>query len=196
VVFPLTKKAPRGTLPDWDRWPSAPGHLPLISVDPGEGTGIVVLSVPSREIFSDAEYSGVNVIWYEEIIGTENNQADLIIGLAMYLLFNIGIRRVPLLLEDFSLRKFTRDPALLAPVRLNAKIEYGLHRELSIPAISVPVFKQPAELAMSTITDDRLKQYDLYAVGQKNARMAMAHALTFLRRARERPAIRKKAWGE
>ena len=192
----MTKKAPRGTLPDWSLWPDPDErYLPLISVDPGEGTGIVLLTVDYSQVFQDDPYNGVNVIWYEEITGPENEQADKVVGLAMYLLFNRGVRRVPVLLEDFSLRKFTRDPALLAPVRLNAMIEYGIHRELHDPAISAPVFKQPSELAMQTITDQRLKDYDLYATGQKNARMAMAHALTFLRRARDKAVLRERAWG-
>jgi hypothetical protein len=189
----VTKKAPRGTQPDWSQLQH--GDLPLISVDPGEGTGVVILGVRPEQVYDDAEYEPVHVVWYEEIATPENEQADLIVGLAMYLLFNVGVRRVPVLLEDFSLRKFSRDASLLAPVRMNAKVEYGLHRELHDPAISAPVFTQPAELAMSTITDQRLKDYDLYATGQKNARMAMAHALTFLRRAREKEELRRKAWG-
>lgn len=192
----MTKKAPRGTLPDWSLWPSAgrpEDHLPLISVDPGEGTGIVLLTVPRGQIFEGWPYEGVNVVWYEEITGPEDEQADEIVELCW------AVREryrgdFPLLLEDFSLRKFSRDAALLTPVRLNAKIEYGVHLAADDWPGAVSVFKQPAALAMSTISDDRMKSYDLYAVGQKNARMAMAHALTFLRRARESASLRKKAW--
>lgn len=193
MVFPLTKKAPRGTLPDWSLWPMTAGELPLISADPGEGTGIVLLTVPREEVFDDAPYGGLRVIWYEEIIGAEDEQADQIMDLC----WEVRERyrgHFPLLLEDFSLRKFSRDAALLTPVRLNAKIEYGVHLAADDWLDAVTVFKQPAALAMDTIPDQRLKDYGLYAVGQKNARMAMAHALTFLRRARESASLRKKAW--
>jgi hypothetical protein len=197
----VTAKRPHGTRPDWGKWPveiHRPGrltqYLPLLAVDPGEGTGVALVTVPRTTIFDQAPYDGVNVVWYDEIVGPENDQTDHLAGIVRYVLINQRMPYCPVVLEDFILRKFTADRALLTPVRLNAKIDYRLSRD-NLPGMS-EIFYQSSGMAMDTIPEDRLKDYGLYAKGQKNARMAMCHALTFLRRARDKKLIREAAWPE
>lgn len=84
-------------------------------------------------------------------------------------------------MEDFILRTFSMGRELLAPVRISARFEDRLYSQgksdLLVPA-------QAPSLAMSTVTDERLKLWNLYAptVGKPHARDALRHAITYLRR--------------
>lgn len=191
----MTKKAPRGTLPDWDRWPA--GHLPVPAIDPGEGTGIALLVVPEDSIYGSAE-PDITVIWNEEIAGPEKSQARKICCLAV----DVGLRwgsygqgghdrPFPVVFEDFSLRIFTRDPALLSPVRITAMVDV----KLDDAALKTQIFRQQVADPQKIYSDEMLKDLGLYAEGQKNARIAMKQALYFLRRARRSQALREMAWG-
>lgn len=99
-----------------------------------------------------------------------------------------------ILMEDFILRMMTRGRELLAPVRLNAMYDFGLHTHLGV---DVTHRQQPSE-AKSVCTDERLKAWDFYESkgGLEHARDADRHAILFLRKAKDpiKGAIRRALW--
>ncbi len=190
----MTRKAPKGTEPDWDLWKD--GMLPVIAIDPGEGTGIAVLAVPEESVYG-REPPGIAVVWNEEIAGPEKDQVKRLAALAgggigpRWGSYLPDPRPFPVVIEDFSLRIFTRGAELLSPVRITAMLDYALDGL----AIKAQLFRQQAGDPQRIISDNMLKEWDLYAEGQKNARVAMKQAVHFLRRARRDRALREMAWG-
>ena len=64
----------------------------------------------------------------------------------------------------------------LSPLRIGSMI--ALAAELA----AVEVRYQMASLAKTTVTDDRLRRWGLWAKGSSHARDAIRHAVTYLRR--------------
>jgi hypothetical protein len=93
-----------------------------------------------------------------------------------------------LLFEDFQLRTLAAE---LSPVRITAVAVYMAQKMFLPPR---PIFKQMPSLAMSTVSDDRLKSWGLYKRGQEHARDAERHAITFMRRAKSDERLRAMAW--
>lgn len=92
-----------------------------------------------------------------------------------------------IVIEQFILRKFTADPCLLDPVRVTAAFEFGLaDRRKKRDTPRAVIFQQPS-LAMTTMTDERLRAIGWLegTAGQPHARDAERHNLTWLRRAKE-----------
>jgi len=93
-----------------------------------------------------------------------------------------------ILFEDFHLRTLAAE---LSPVRITAMATYIAQTHFIPPR---PVFLQTSSLAMSTVTDSRLKSWGLYKRGQGHARDAERHAIVFLRRASQHNTLRTAAW--
>lgn len=93
--------------------------------------------------------------------------------------------------EDFILRTRDAKRETLSPVALNAMMTT---LELICGARARWPFVQGASLAMSTATNERLKDAGLYTPGLPHAVDATRHAATFLRRCRADPALRSAAW--
>jgi hypothetical protein len=81
-------------------------------------------------------------------------------------------------IEDFVLRERTKDRSLLSPVR----ITFGLEHELWMSPDNFFTTKQQPSDAKSTVTDDRLKRWGMWTVGQQHARDATRHLILFLRK--------------
>jgi hypothetical protein len=152
--------------------PSEHLHFTVIAIDPGVTTGWAMFVVKKFAML-DPNYKIMDnvVCWRgEDLDGDENEQVRTLLRL---------IRSRPqahVVIEDFTLRKFTRDRELLAPVRIGAKIEYGMfvdRRKVN--------WQQPA-LAKTTLTDERLKALGLWAQMSPHTRDSIRHALTYLRR--------------
>ena len=96
--------------------------------------------------------------------------------------FVVGNQKNVLVSERFTLRSNVRTRELLAPVRLNACLEWWCYRQ------EVELAWQDPALAMSRWTDDRVKDAGLYDARMKkhgggpHALDATRHALTFLTR--------------
>lgn len=93
-------------------------------------------------------------------------------------------------IEDFIVRQFNQDRDFLAPVRITAAISqwmWQMRREY---------FVQQPSFAKTTVTDDRLKRWNLYARsgGMNHARDADRHAITFLRRCKAGEEFRQAAF--
>jgi hypothetical protein len=94
-------------------------------------------------------------------------------------------------MEDFILQQFSQGRELLSPVRLTAMLSY--HAAISYDSPRT-IFLQMPSLAMSTVTDPRLKSWGFYKPGSVHARDATRHAITFLRRSKENTRLRRTAW--
>lgn len=117
--------------------------------------------------------------------GDENEQAAELLGI---------IEAFPgccVLIEDFILQVKSGDRDLLAPVRITAKVEFGL-----FGVGGVPHFRQMPSEAMRVATDDRLKQWGFYQRegGLGHARDADRHALTWFRKCKQHEWMRRQCW--
>jgi hypothetical protein len=90
---------------------------------------------------------------------------------------------------------------MYSPMRLNTLVKWALRRGYDgLDEFDVPprqMFTQEPSLAMSTATDERLKDWGLYKRegGEEHARDATRHGITFLRRAKDKRNLRYRAWG-
>jgi hypothetical protein len=175
--------------------------LEVFAVDPGGTTGWAWCSLPVAP-FLELRHDLIAELEFDcgQVDGLENAQTSQLMQIMYDLRFDGG----PLIIEDFVLRKFTKDADLLAPVRITARLEYavevGCWMVDGIPTRAgtfrqFKIRKQQPSLAMSTVTDDRLREWGLWEVGQPHARDALRHAVTFLRRAKQDAALRRWAWG-
>lgn len=103
---------------------------------------------------------------------------------------NRGVPGTAVVLEDFILRTQTKGRDALSPVRLNATIEHLIWRE---KVLAMPVYQQPSE-AKTTVTDERLKLWGFWDSGSRHARDADRHALTFIRKTREKQRLIFERW--
>ena len=166
----------------------------MIALDPGGTTGWSVICV-EQDALSDPDVSILRSIAHKA-----QGQVDLVdedehVGVLVELLAAWPYAAV--VVEDFILRKYVKGRELLSPVRITAKVEYCFKRGLE--GIDPPgrrIWLQQPGMAMSTATDARLKDWGLYvsAGGEEHARDATRHAITFLRRAGDRPKLRHAAW--
>lgn len=173
-----------------------------VEIEAANGVGAPVWSVSEATSHWEAERDAAkdyrildNVVFWSagEFFGREDLQVDEMLGLV-----EAWPGNAPVIVEGFTLREFRQDEALLSPVRITSMFRYGLRGTgLGVRrgrgAGRQPILQQPS-LAMTTITDDRLKDMDggkFYraTAGKPHARDAVRHCLTFLRRekqARER----------
>lgn len=94
---------------------------------------------------------------------------------------------IAVLIESFHLRQIHVD---LTPVKITSMLEFALF-EKGISAF----FQQPSE-AKGVATDARLKAWGLYRRegGQEHARDADRHAITWIRKCKERENLRAYSW--
>lgn len=147
--------------------------------DPGGKTGWSVFGVHADAI-NDPECRIIDNIEFwslGEYFGPERGQASDMYGL---------VEQWPtakIIMEDFVLRRFSSARELLSPVRICARFEGWMDACND----ERPIILQQPSLAMTTITDDRLKKMGLYnaTVGKEHGRDAVRHGLTWLKRAKK-----------
>jgi hypothetical protein len=170
--------------------------LPVVAVDPGGTTGICALRIPADAVRDSALPWGeacaeIEVTAYEQ--WPEAAAVEAVFGMALTVACEFE-GRFPLVIEDFSLRKISRDRALLSPVRVGEKIQERISGS-PLESCTRIVLQMPSE-ALGTITDARLKLWGLYRRRSgPHARDALRHAVHLLRRARASEALRKEMWG-
>jgi len=149
----------------------------VVSFDPGGTTGWAVFEVHDVAMWSADYPITANVSWWAagEYGGRLDDQADQMVELCSHW------ETAEVVSERFTLRKFLPEPSVLDPVRLNAKLQYAIRPRR--------VWPQDPSLAMTTVTDDRLRDMGYYSheylVGKPHARDAVRHALTWMRRRKE-----------
>lgn len=171
------------------------GWASVVALDPGGTTGWSVLMVHPEALCEPDVPVLANIEHFVQgqFTGEEDEQARQIMELIECW------SDAAVVIEDFTLRTFRMDAELLSPVRITAKVEFGLKFWEGLGGWQRPrirVFKQQPALAMRTATDARLKEWRLYSAegAQQHARDATRHGITFLRRAKEKPTLRAEAW--
>lgn len=150
-----------------------------VSFDPGGTTGWAVFRI-HLEAIEDPEYRIMDNITFwtaGEFRGAECVQADQMFELVQ------AWTDAHIVIEDFVLRKFSSARELLSPVRITERLDDRLYFHKD----GRPLIKQPASLAMTTVTDNRLKKMGLYnaLAGQEHARDAVRHNITWMKRAKQ-----------
>lgn len=155
----------------------------IIAVDPGGTSGWALFSFkPEALLPGDTKLLESILYWTcGEFVGAENLQVDQLVSLCA------AWPEADLVVEDFILRQFRQGRELLAPVRITAALSYGIRETDGVWKGRGPgrrMYLQQPGLAMSTITDERMKRSGFYnpTVGKPHARDAVRHALTFARR--------------
>lgn len=156
----------------------------VIAIDPGGTTGWAILQVHPESLFDPEVRILDNVDWWKsgQFTGSEDQQAKDICDLFF------SWPGAAMVVEDFILRKMSKDRELLSPVRITAKVEHSLWLRKS------SYFLQAPSEAKTTATDERLKSWGLHRPGEEHARDATRHAITFMRKAKERTRLRMYAW--
>lgn len=154
-----------------DNWRGTHEYRAL-GADPGGTTGWDLTVIDKRALQQeDRKILEAVEFWSAgELTGPEDRQAAALAALAIQWGVNAFI------LEDFILRKMAGGRDLLAPVRVTARIEQALYGS------GIVVIKQQPSLAMTTMTDGRLKEQGLWRPGEPHANDATRHVWTWLRR--------------
>jgi hypothetical protein len=149
----------------------------VLALDPGGTSGWCVLGIHPDAMSGDP---GIRILdnvefWTAgEFAGNEDDQCDEIVEL---------IEAWPgarLVTELFTLRSRVTSSEVFSLERMNAILRWAIRPRYF-------VYQQPS-LAMTTITDDRQKAMGFWIPGREHARDATKHALTFLKRQRDRQA--------
>jgi hypothetical protein len=168
--------------------PVRPGDMDLPSevyttmwFDQGGTTGWAIVSVWAEAV-TLREFSILrNIISWSagEFTGSEGSQVDQMMELVKAWEDNVD----SIGYEDFILRTFSMGRELLSPVRLGARFE---DRMYTSDRMNLLAPCQLASLAMSTVTDERLKMWGFWPplTGKEHARDALKHCLTYLKRVR------------
>lgn len=166
----------------WAEVDEGPDGLYLIvALDPGGTTGWTVMGVHPEALNGDPDVPILsNIEWWTagQFKGQEWDQCDQ----AVELINSWPSAR--LVSEKFVLRSRVTTSDVTVLDRMNAVIGWAVRPRYI-------VLQQPS-LAMSTVTDDRQKLWGFWRPGEEHARDAIKHALTFLKRQKER-AIKAQA---
>jgi hypothetical protein len=160
------------------------GLVYAMGVDPGQTTGIAIIGVHERTIYST--HPG-KIKYFEtfELSGNLTVQAIEIMTVAS------EFHPLALVVESFTPKKPITSQEYLSPVRLGARIEMCVETNYTLAKL----FWQTPSLALSTAPDDRLKLWGLYQPGQDHTKDGTRHAITFIRRAKDNTSLRDAAWG-
>lgn len=179
------------------------GDPTVLAFDPGATTGWALMSVhPEALVLPDVRiFDNVHHFAYGQFTGSEFDQVDRMVELVR------GWPGAAIVCEDFVMRRFDAGREVLSPVRLSAAFRYACSRGLLVVhsadgSLSYDISKseigrgsriQQPSLAMTTITDDRLKRLGYYerTAGKPHARDATRHVFTFFKRLKENEILRK-----
>jgi hypothetical protein len=142
-------------------------NIGVFAVDPGGTTGWAYGKGIDLETLPGGE-SELDII-ASEMAGDENQVAHDLYRIIQQ------VWPVAVIIEDFVPRKLDQSRHFLSPVRVTAKLEYLLW------AAECRWWRQMPALAMSTITDDHLKEIEMYQPAKPHANDATRHVLTYTR---------------
>lgn len=160
------------------------GKATAIALDPGGTTGWAVLSVDAEAFDYGDGTDLVKMIRHRDsgqFSGDFGEQANEIGDLYE------AWPQACIVLEHFQPRQAYYDMSAIQMENIAEYIAWVDGREAA-------VFKQLPSLAMTTVTDDRLKRWKLYKPGEVHGRDALRHAITFMRRCTENSGLAKDAW--
>jgi hypothetical protein len=166
-------------------------YLNLLAIDPGGTTGWAHFIIPRASMFG-SDPSEVTDWSTGEFTGDENEQAMSIARLTREIQsmdYKLGVAVV---CEDFDFGSPLRNREVYSPVRIAAKIDLLCAMGKMDDARFV---LQSRSIAMSTATNERLKAWGYWEPdAAEHKRDATRHAITVLRRAKQKQSIRNKLW--
>ena len=164
----------------------------ILYVDPGTHTGWAVVWFDPDILFDpDRKTSRAPIAWWAGmVLGAELGHVDFL--MERIRIAGIGGEGLCVGIEDFIVHEVKKERTFLSPVRIGSMLEWALHRGQREPdgvfrRRRLPAKQAPVD-AMSAITDDRLKLWQMYLPGADHPRDATRHCLLWLRR--------MKAYGE
>lgn len=168
----------------------------ILWVDPGDVSGLAVVWFDPAALFAGKPTPRVVLAWYATYVnGDENDQAAKILGAVS----EIGGVGLAVGIESFVVQQLNMDKSYLSPVRIRAKVEFGLDRgvkEQDGKTRRRRAFAQSSVDALTAITDARLKLWDMYTPGPDHIRDATRHCLLWLRRIQSKGIVEfRKAHG-
>lgn len=165
-----------------------------LAFDPGGKSGWARFDIELRAITGTTKILDSVVDWdWGVLTGLENDQVRKMLRMSMrvrdhYLaLLHPEMSRFAIVTESFVPQKMSRQEQFYSPMRINAKLDYKLWEN------GIDLHYQSSSLAFGIVGDtvsesdrdarliERLKDWGYY-VPQKDARAAIAHAFTWLRR--------------
>ena len=155
-----------------DSWRESPeAEYRVEGLDPGGTTGWCLFVIDKRALLDPGAKILDNVAFWSagQWNGPEQRHARAAAKLAR-------AWGATVVIEHFILRTLSGGSELLAPVRVTAGIEQELYGS------PFSIVKQQAALAMTTMTDLRLKEQGLWLPGLPHANDATRHVLTWVRR--------------
>lgn len=159
----------------------------VLWIDPGVISGVACIWFDPKALFEGKSTPKVLLAYTEMFLnGPEdglNGQANRFLRVRRVLATEPGLATGS---ESFILRKLIMDDELLSPVRIRSKIEFDLSRrrrehEPHLP-VGVPLFTQTPSDALTTFTNDRLKNLRLYTPGPDHINDAKRHCLLWIRK--------------
>ena len=168
-----------------------PDDLTVIGIDPGETTGVAIITVPRASIYN-GQPGSISQHWPFEVSGSITGQVIAICAKAR----EIGGLNGPypaIQCEGFRLRTEVTGPEVLMPVRIEAALRFAVETGRASDSLMPPC--QLPGSAKGTITDERLKLWGLWTPGSDHKRDATRQAILLIRRAKTDPAVRMQAWG-
>lgn len=149
--------------------------MSVFAIDPGTTTGWAYVKDAPSPHTPRTEHS--LEVACDQMGGEEYQQA--------YDLYRLIERVWPcaIIIEDFIPRQLNKERWFLSPVRVTNQLTMLLWLKDHQWSLQMP------SLAKTTVNDDVLKRVGLHNPGRPHANDATRHALTFLRRASNKPAL-------
>jgi hypothetical protein len=166
-------------------------YLNLLTIDPGATSGWCHVIIPRISMFGDAE-SEITSWSTGEIRGDEDRQALEFASLARRIQGLDYKNGTAVVCEDFDFGSPLKDSSVYSPVRIAAKLKL-LHYMHMMDDSSFLL--QSRTMAKSYATDERLRLWGFWVPNSEDhERDAVRHALTILKRAKQKRVVRNRLW--
>lgn len=170
----------------------------VLAVDPGTHTGWSIVWFDDEVLFDETKpVSRAPVAWWSGmVVGPEIRHTDYL--MARIRQVGVGGEGLCVVVEDFIVRRMAMERTFLSPVRVTEQLRWALHRGQREPDgvfrhRRLPDLQSPSD-AKSTVTDNRLKLWQMWLAGADHPRDATRHALLWLRRLRGRGEAFYDTW--
>lgn len=155
-------------------------------IDPGTHTGWACVWFDPDVLFDPEKKPSRAVVawWAGMVVGPELSHIDYL--MARLRMEGVGGEGLCTGYEDFIVHSVKKDRTFLSPARVGFGFEWALHRGQREPdgvfrRRKCPPPQAPVD-ALSVITDQRLKLWQMYLPGAEHPRDATRHCLLWIRR--------------
>lgn len=176
-----------------DEWAGAKGEHRwwprTLWLDPGGTTGLAVVWFHPKRFMDPENYSLTRCIVAWDALNLVGPEQDQELRILEFIRDVGGEQGLSVGAESFVVRQLNMSNEFLSPVRVKAVISFQLYRGLKEWDGVVRrrrLYEQTPADAKSTVTDQRLRLWNMYKKGPPHARDATRHALLHLRRVRGR----------